>query len=503
MAISTRNSVLGIRVESTEGTPVLPAAVTDFTAIQDDADMESAFESLANAEVKGSIGTSKPILGAETPSFSFSHYLRHSGVEGQAPDFNDFLKGAFGAEDLNATEYDTVAASTVSVIKVDTGEGVNFQRGQALLIKDATNGYNIRAIESVSGDNLTLGFNVPVAPALGVNLGKAVLYYPVNTGHQSLSVWLYQGNGGALEMMSGAKVTSFEFTAEAGQLVNSTYSVEGLAYYFNPITLTATDTKIDFTDDDGTFAATLVAKTYKDPHTLASAIASAMNATASTEVYTCVYSDTTGKFTLATGTSTLFSILWNTGANTANTLGDKIGFSVAADDTGATTYTSDNAVSFAAAYTPTYDSADPLVAKYNSVLFGDATDTTCFSATSISFALNNTRQVINDICSETGVSGSLISERTMSVTLTGLLSQYEAKNFKRFKDGDTVKFQFNFGPKDSSGNWTPGKCVNLFLPSAVISSFNLADQDGLVALEMELAAFVDNSGNGEGYLNFV
>ena len=503
MAIQTKNSVLGVKVESSEGTPVVPTGASDFTALQDDADMESAFETLENVELKSSIGISKPIVGAENPSFTFSHYLRHSGVEGQAPDFNDFLKGVFGNETVNATQYDTVAASTTSVVKVDVGEGAQFRKGQALLVKDATNGYSIRPIDSILSDDLTLGFNLGTAPASGVSLGKAVHYHPANTGHQALSVWYYQGNGGALEMVTGAKVTNFEFNAEAGQLINATFTAEGLGYYFNPITITATDTKLDFTDDDGTFVATVAAKTYKEPHQLASAIEDAMNATASTQVYTVTYSDTTGKFTIATATSALLTLKWSTGANTANTIGDKIGFVVASDDTGALTYTSDNAVSFAAPYTPSYDSADPLVAKYNQVLFGDATDTSCFAATSITATVANTRQVIDSICAESGRSGSLMTGRTVTVTLTSLLNQYEAKNFKRFRNGDNVKFCFNFGPKDSSGNWVPGKCAMFYIPSAVISSFNLADQDGLVALELELQAYVDSNSNDEVHFNFV
>ena len=36
VAILTRNSVLGIKEEVTEGTPVVPAATTDFIALQPD-----------------------------------------------------------------------------------------------------------------------------------------------------------------------------------------------------------------------------------------------------------------------------------------------------------------------------------------------------------------------------------------------------------------------------------------------------------------------------------
>lgn len=503
--IQTRNSVLAIMVESTEGTPVVPSASTDFTALQDDADMSAAFETLENAELKSSLGSAKPIQGVENPTFSFSHYLRHSGVEGQAPDYNELLKGVFGNEEVNATEYDTIAASTEAVIKVDAGEGATFSKGEALLIKDSTNGYRVRNVESISTDDLTLGFELPsgAAPATGVNLGKAVFYSPADSGHQSLSIWHYLGNGGAIQMMAGAKVTELSISATAGELVNASYSLEGLEYFYNPIDITSSDIYLDFTDDGGTHAAVITAKTYKDPHQLAEAIQNAMNTVQTAETHSVTYSNTDGKFTIATSTSTVLSLLWNTGANTANTVGDKLGFSVAADDTGATTYEGDSAISYAAPATPSFDSSDPLVAKNSEVLLGDADDVACFNATSITVTLSDTRRPIESICATTGRSGSIINERTATVEVTALLEQYEADKFRKFRENETTRFAVNFGQKDGSGNWVAGKVANVYLPTCVISAFDLADDDGLVSLSMTLTAFVNDSGEGEIFLNLL
>lgn len=267
--IQTRSSVLSIMEEVTEGTPVIPASATDFVALQDDFTMEPSFEVLENAELKSSIGKAKPILGAESPSASMSHYIRASGVVGQAPNYGLLLKAALGAVAIASTEYDTVSGSTVSAIKVNTGEGVQFQRGQALLIKDATNNYRIRCIDSVSTDDLNIGFQVPVAPASGVNLGRSVLYYPANSNHPTLTLWHYLGSGGAVQMVSGARVTSASIDSAAGDLINASFDLEGLAYYWDPINILSSDRFIDFTDDDGTFAASVTAKMYKDPYELA------------------------------------------------------------------------------------------------------------------------------------------------------------------------------------------------------------------------------------------
>ena len=294
--IVTRSSVMAIKVESTEGTPVAPTAAGDYLAMQPDFSMEPAFEELENEELKSSIGRSKSIQGVEDPTASFSHYMRHSGVEGTAPAFGPtLLKAAFGNETVAGTEYDTVAGSTVSVVNVDTGEGSNFQRGQLLLVKDGVNGYTLRPVNSISTDALNLGFDLGGAPASGVDLGKCALYHPAATGHQTLSLWQYMGNEGAIGLMAGARVTEFGIAIAAGELINSTYSLAGLEYFFDPIHVDSDDIYLDFTDDDGTFGVTVTSQMYKNPHELAQALENAMNNSGTTETHSVTYSDSTGK----------------------------------------------------------------------------------------------------------------------------------------------------------------------------------------------------------------
>jgi len=500
-AINFRSSALAIKEEVTEGTPVVPTAATDYLALQDDFSMTPGFDVLENNELKASIGIAKPILGAETPTASGSFYLRHSGVEGQAPNHRLLLKAAFGAEDVEGTEYNTVAGSTTSVVNVDAGEGATFIRGQGLLIKDATNGYSIRPVHSIATDALTLGFSVGTAPGTGVNLGKSVTYYPANSGHPSLTLSEYLGNGGALQVVAGARVVDSTFTFEAGQLINANYSLEGLSFYFDPIVIAAADRYLDFTDDDGTWAAVVAAGTYKDPHDLAEALQAAMRAASPGETATVTYNDSTGKYNIRT-TGTVLSLLWNTGANTANTIGDKIGFSVAADDTGtaATTgYTSDNAITLSSPQTPTFDSSDPLAAKDNEVFLGDSTDNVCFCASSVVVNMATPRTTNPCVCEESGVSGSIINQRTVTVSISALLDKWDADKFHRFHTGADTRFMYNFGVK-TGGNWIAGKCGGVYLPNTTITSWELSGADGLVQLDMEVQAYVDSSGNGEVYL---
>jgi hypothetical protein len=498
--IAFKKTVVGIKKEVTEGTPVAPAGAGEYIAIQDDFALTPEVEILTNAELKGSLAPAKGILGSEAPSASFSHYLRASGAVGTAPNFGPLLESCLGAVAVAATERDTVASSTTSIIKVDTGEGADFRRGQALLIKDATNGHRIRCVESVSGDDLTLGFNVPTAPGTGVNLGRAVLYYPVNEGHPTVTLYQYLGNGGAVQMLSGGRVTDASFQLDAGQLINGSYTVEGIEYFFNPIEITTSTRFIDWTDDDGTAAASIPAKVYKSPDELALALAAAMNAETS-ETITVTYSNATGKFTIA-ATGSVFSLLWQSGTNTANSIGTKLGFLVAANDTGATSYVSDNAVNLAAPHVPTFDNSDPLTAKDNEVMLGDATDFACFQASSVSFGISTPKADKLSVCAASGKSGSIVTERTGTITISALLDQYDTSKFEKFRKNENVKFQYSFGVK-SGGAWVPGKCGALFAPTASISSISVTNQDGLVAVDIELTTYADDQGRNELFVNFL
>ena len=500
----TKASVLAIKEETTEGTPVPPAAGTDFIALQDGFDFDPAFDTLENAELTGSLGKAKPIQGLENPTSSINHYLRHSGVEGQEPNFGLLIESAFGGKDVNAVEYDTVGGSTAgtasaaATLVVDAGEGVNYERGEGVLIKDGTNGYSIRNVKSVATDTLTLNFNLGTAPASGVDLGLAVLYKP-GTAFPTFSGWLYRGNGAAIEMIAGQRVTEMGIEVNAGELINASFSMEGVEYFFDPITIDATNDDLDFDDGGGEENVSVAQKTYKDPCELAEALQAAMDA-ATADNITVTYSDSTGKFTVATDGGTL-SLLWDSGTNTATTIGAALGFDTSADDTGSTSYEGDSAIDLTRTFTPAFDSSDPLVAKDNEVLLGSFDDNVCFKASTMTITLTNTKQDILEVCAASGKSGSVITEREATVEITALLDQYDVDKFKRFRSNTTTEFAYNFGVK-SGGNWVAGKCGNVYIPTGVISEFKVEDQDGLVGISMTLTTFVDSS-LGELYLNFL
>ena len=501
MALQNRSSVFAPIVETTEGTPVAPSNATDYIPLQDDFTIDTSFDTLANPDLLNSLGPAKTVQGLEAPTATGGFLLKHSGTEGSAPQTTELWEALIGTVTANSTERTTTTGSTVSVVSLGAG-GTDFDRGFAVLVKDSANGYSIRPVHSVATNDLTLGFDLPAAPASGVNVGKCVNYTPINSGHQSLTLWQYIANGGAVQMIAGARPTNATVNISAGDIINTSWSFQAIESYVNPVTIAATDIYIDWTDDQGTAAAAITAGTYKSPHEVASALSAAMNAETS-ETITVSYNDTDGKYTIA-ATGAVFSLLWNTGTNAANTIGDAIGFSVAANDTGALTYTSDNALTLASPQTPAYTNLDAnaLVAKDMEILIGDSDDTTCFKASEASLSIDLTAADVLSICAASGKSGTVPTARTVTMTASALLEKYDVSKWTKFINNGNVRACINAGSK-TGGNWDAGKCVNVYLPTCTITSHSFSNADSLVQLDIELQAYVDSSGNGEVYLNFL
>ena len=498
--INNRASVLAIRKETDEGKFVFPDNANQYIAKQPDFAINPNVEELENDEIKNSLGRSKSILGTESPDATGSHYWRASGAEGTAPGFAPMLEAAFGSQVVVGTERATVADSTTTVLKFDTGHGASFERGQPILIKDAVNGYSVRNVLSVTDDDVTLNFALANAPGAGVLCGKPVFWKPANDGHPTLSVSHWLGNGGGIEAVAGARPTSISIAAESGELVNMDFTLEGTWFAFNPIEIVAGNRFLDF--NDGTARAAQVAqRVYKDPHDLAEALQTAMDGLSSDNI-TVTYNDkgtNKGKFTITTDGSTL-SLLWDSGTNSANSIGETIGFDVDADDTGDLSYTSDDEINLASPQVPAFDSiSDPVVAKDGMVLMGGASDNVCFRADTVTISMDTPKAEVGSICAGSGIDSSRINGREVTIEIEAALRQYDADVFRRFRRNEDTAFMIALGPK-SGGNWMPGRTINAYAPTCTVVEPSVEDNDGIVFVNFTLRTFVDASGAGEFYM---
>lgn len=492
-----RASTFAIKEESTAGTYVAPTGATSFVALRPGNETSYEPENLENDELLNDIGAAKSFIGKEVVTGSHSAYLRHSGVEGQEPQLGVLYESVLGDKNVAGNEYDTVSSSTTTTIKVNTGEGAQFREGQALLVKKGS-GYEIRNVNSISGDDLSLNFALTNAPASGVNLGKAITYIPAASGHPTFSTTKYIGGGHAKEVTAGNTATELSLTMDANGFGEVEFSYEGTKYYYNPIIITASNKYLDLTDDTGTLAVTVAEKIYKTPVELADALAAALDA-ASTETYTVTYSSVTGKFTIASGSSTL-SLLWNTGTNAANSIGTTLGFSVAANDTGSVTYTSDNAQTYAAPYTPSYDAADAIIVKGADLFIGTQSENICICAQSVSLTVSKEIEDVDCICEETGILEKIPTARTAELQVTAVLKKYDVALLDALLKNSEISAMMNAGPK-SGGNWIPGKCFNLYMQSCTVGAFKVTG-DSFVQAEITLKGFV-TSGTKDIFLNFV
>lgn len=491
-----RASTFAIKKEVTAGTYVAPAAGTDFVPLRPGNELSYKPENLDSDELLNDIGAAKSFIGKESVTGKHSAYLRHSGVEGQEPQLGLLFESIIGSKVVQTVEYDTISGSTTKVLKVNTGEGVNFIEGQAVLVKNGS-GYEIRNIDSISSDDLTLNFALNNAPGTGVNLGKVITYVPAAQGHPNFSTTKYVGGGYAKEISAGNTVTEMALTMDANGFGEVEFSYEGTKYYFNPIVITSSNKYLDFVDDQGTQACSIAEGVYKTPVVLAEAIQAALEA-ASTETFTVSYSNASGKFTIASG-STVFEILWLTGTNTANSMAAALGFTVA-DNTGAVTYTSGNAQTYAAPYTPSYDTADAIIIKNADLMIGSQTDNLKICAQTIKATVSKKVEDVDCIAEETGVLEKIPTSREVKLEIACVLKKYDVSLLDSLLRNAGISGMINAGPK-SGGNWVPGKCFNVYLQKCTVQDYK-TQGDSFIQASFVLKGYVTST-EKDVFLNFV
>ena len=516
MATSTRSSVFAFKEESTEGTLEAPVAA-DFIAGRDGFTFQGELETIDSDELVDDIGTSKSFAVKEIPTGSFPKYLRHSGVEGTAPEFDVVIKSAIGAQTDNSTEYDTIAGSTAGTsaargkVVVDTGEGVNFSKGQAVLIKDGTNGYSIRNVYSISTDDLNLNFNLSNAPGTSINLGKAIHFSPASTGHITYSAYHYGAstNSDYKQAIAGCRTSALNFDFPANGFAEMNFDFEGIQYFYNYIEIDSTNEKINFKDliAGSELTATLTNKVYNSPLELAAEIASKMtsaSAASQADTISVAFSSSTGKFTLSTDGAE-FQLLWATGTNgsagTDTHAGTILGYSDVADDTGATSYAADNVQSYDAPATPSFDDADNLVLKNAELFIGDFFEITNRKCVTASCTVGTPKTDVPDLTAENGIDSSIINSREITFNATLILQKHEVQLFDAFINNSTRSLMFNTGVK-SAGNWVAGKCFNLYMANASITSHTNEDNDGYRVVTLTAVGFVDES-QKDVHINFL
>jgi hypothetical protein len=487
-------SVFAVVGEEEPGAYAVPTVGSEFLPLRPGNEVSYEPEELKSDELLNDIGASKSFIGKEKVSGKHDIYLKHSGIEGTAPQTGILFESIMGSVYADSAERFSLASSTDKLIKVTSG--ANFKQGQAVLIKSPA-GSEIRNISSIVGNDLNLNFSTSAAIASSIGLGRAVVYMPEAQNHPTFSTTKYLGNGFAKEVSAGNTTTEASFKMEAGKFAEVSFSFEGTKYLFNPVYVEAGHAKMDFEDDTGVKVIEITAKTYKTPIELADAVESAMNAVSSID-YLVTFSNQTGLFKIKSVNGTLLNLPFSTGVSNGETFQLAIGF--LSDQSGLLEYDSELEQDYTPPVTPVYDAGDSIIIKGSELFIGNQSDNICICAQSVAITISKTVEDVDCICEESGVLEKIPTAREASMEVTAVLKKHDVALLDSLLKNEGISAMFNAGPK-TGGNWVPGKCFSAYLQKCTVSKYTTSG-DSFIQVNMTLKGYVTTT-EKDVYINFV
>ena len=510
--IATRRSTAAVIQKATEGDLQKPTSGSQFITIQPDYALSPNFETVENVELKDDIMSGKTIITGEAPSATYSHYFKGSGTAGDAPEIGPMIQSSFGGYRTQGAESTAVASSTTKLLKMSTTDAARYKKGDALLIKDS-DGYQIRPVASVSGTDVTLGFELPAATTANSKVGAFLTYYPTSDDLPVFDLWHYIGGGDSgVENIKDCRTTSMTITANAKDLINANFAFEGTAYRFNEdyvdeyqVTAGDADFEVIWTNaGTRTNTAVSIAEGRYTGAELAAAAQTAFRAVNNAfSNATVTFAD--GRFTFAdsdtsfylnfegfTGMAEVF------GFAEADTSSSSLVNSLKSTKDGKLTRFYDSGID---SDDLEYDSTDPIVARDQQIFIGDADDNICIETSSATFTFGTPKSLITSVCTESGNYRSIINQRTATLAVSIILEEDDRRFFNKFKEGDRVDFAF-MGGKKTDGNWKPGECFSIYGSPASITSFAITNVDSVFNLDLELTCYADGEGQGSIFVSF-
>lgn len=229
-------TIIGLEAESTEGTYVAPSATTSyFQPLQDGWELIPIVPTLERKVLSASIGHATPRAGQKSCTATMPVELRASGTEGAVTDFDYMYKGAFGTSRAISTTTTTKGSgNTGSVLQIEDADISKFTVGDVIVIKESGLHWPcaVTAVVTTGGSaNITVTPSKPTGSfSNSVVISKTTTYYPANSGHNSISLSVYEGNEKRLAGI-GMKVNSMSIdNFTPGALASVKFGLEGLNY---------------------------------------------------------------------------------------------------------------------------------------------------------------------------------------------------------------------------------------------------------------------------------
>jgi hypothetical protein len=227
--VNKLESAVAFKHEVTAGTPVDPAAATDYIAVSSDLSSSWEREQLESDIVTPELGQKKGQAGIGSGNANFSLEFKGSGTEGAGPEFEEALETLMGGTFTEKAVEDDVVSATTSSITVDTAEGATYPVGSAVLVKEdlGSQGYQIRPVSGVVGDVLSLGGPVlPGTPTATTTLGKFVNWQP-GSAHKHATITYYWGDE-LKEQYAGCLFDSFNLEIATGQIIKAAFTSQAI-----------------------------------------------------------------------------------------------------------------------------------------------------------------------------------------------------------------------------------------------------------------------------------
>jgi hypothetical protein len=234
--ITKNTTIIGLAVESTEGTFLAPQGATSYVApLEDGFELTPSKELIERNILTSSISNPTPRTGMESVTVQIPVEMRASGVEGGDPDFDPLLKGALGSRRQIAAQNTTKnSGNTGSVLQIEDADIADYNVGDMIVVLESGGHHPcfITAVDSTGG-----AANITIAPSKSsgsfsnsVVVSKSTTYYPANSGHQAISASVYWGNT-IREYAAGCKVTQLSVeNFQTGQLASFNFALEGLDF---------------------------------------------------------------------------------------------------------------------------------------------------------------------------------------------------------------------------------------------------------------------------------
>ena len=510
--IATRRSVAAIVLKPEEGSLTKPTAASQFISIQPDFTLSPNFETVENVEIKDDIMSSKTIITGEAPTATYSHYFKGSGTSGKAPQFGPLIQASFGSTRKLSTEATLTAGSTTNVLKMSSSDAAKFKKGDAVFVDNTNKEKEVRAVQSVSGTDVTLAFHLSSAPATATKIGKFVTYYPSSDAIPVFDLWHYIGGGDSgVENIQDCRTTSMTISATAKDLINSTFNFEGTGYRFNEDftpgwKVETGKNQFNVVTSSASNTATIAAGTYATGAAMAAELQKAHRAAGGSGQAAANVTYANGKFVAKSNENFYWRFLDN-----SQDLEQALGFD-RKTRTPAGTLTSDNNAPVPRDYSNqtvmdsdiTYDQTDPIVARDQQIFIGNPAekgDSICIETSSATFTFGTPRTLITSVCTESGNYRSIINQRTATLAVSAILQEDDRRFFSKFKNGDTTYFAFTGGKKES-GVWQKGQVFTVLGSPASITSFAITNSDNVFALDLELTCFAEGGGEGSVFISF-